>query len=177
MEQTRTRDDDSSPDLTENPATPLIQPDPSLLTPNGGEFEPGCPTRSSSPQSKENFRYSDKSRFSSLRSLKLTDLRFQPPRSKPLFRGFETPSFSCIVILAILCLIIYPTACILKLVGRDRSLFAVRSIVAVWCSAFGIALGYILLKIGARHIEAASGFALIAFRTFLTHYSEQPGLP
>ena len=167
------RHNDSRPDLTENPAALLIQEDPSILTLNGGEFDPGCPTRPSSSQSTEKLQYSDKSRFPSLRSLKLTD----PPRSKPLFRGFETPSFSRIAILTILCLTTYPTSCILKLVASDRSLFAVRSIVAVWCSAFGIALGYILLKIGARHIEAASEFALIWYRTFLSHYPKQPGLP
>jgi len=157
------RHDDSSPNRTENPAAPLIQEDPSVLTLSGGGFDPGYPTRPSSSQSKDSYQRSDKSSFSSLRSLKLTDLRFEPPRSKPLFRGFETPSFSRIAILTILCLITYPASRILKLVASDRSLFAVRSIVAVWCSAFGIALGYVLLKIGARHIEAASEFTPIGY--------------
>jgi len=171
MEQIRTRDDDSSPD----PA-PLIQVDPSLLTPNRREFDPEYPAWPSSSPSAES---SDKSRFSSLQSLhlKLADLRLEPPRSKPLFRGFETPSFTRIAILTILCFITYPAACILEILASDRSLFVVRSIVAVWCSAFGISLGYVLLKIGARHIEAASEFALIGFRAFLSHYFKQPGLP
>jgi len=169
------RHDDSRPDLTENPAARLIQEDPSTLTLNGEEFDPGYPTRSSSSQSKEKLQSSGNFRFLGLQSLKPTD-RFEPPRSKPLFRGFETPSFSRIAILTILCLITYPAFYILKLVARDRSLFVVRSIVAVWCSGIGFALGYILLKIGARHIEAASEFALIGFRAFLRHYSKQPGL-
>ena len=177
MDQIRTRDDDnSSPDPTESPAAPLIQADPSLLTPNRREFDPEYPAWPSSLPSVDS---SDKPRFSSLQSLhaKFTDLRFETPRSKPLFRGFETPSFTRIAILTILCFITYPAACILDLVASDRSLFVVRSIVAVWCSAFGIALGYILLKIGAQHIEAASEFALIGYRDCLRLYSKQPGLP
>ena len=177
MEQIRTRDDNSSPDPSENPAALLIQADPPLLTLDRGELDPGYPTRPSSSQSKEKYQYPGKFRFSGLRSLKFTDLRFEPPRSRPLFRGFETPNFSRIAILTILCLITYPAFYILTLVARDRSLFVVRSIIAVWCSGVGFALGYILLKIGARHIEAASEFAPIGFRTFLSHYFKQPGLP
>jgi len=178
MQLIRTMDDNSSPDLTESPVAPLTQTEPSLLTLNRREVDPEYSARSSSP-SAENLQYSDNSRFSSLQSLhlKLTDLRFEPPRSKPLFRGFETPNFSRIAIFTALCLITYPAFYILKLVARDRSLFVVRSIVAMWCSGFGFALGYVLLRIGARHIEAASEFALIWFRTFLSHYSKQPGLP
>ena len=160
------RDNNTSPHPTDDPAVSLIQAGPSLLTPNGTEFDPGDPATA-------NIQYADKSRFSNLRSLQsraeLAALRVGPPRSKPLFRGFERPSFSRIAILTVLCLITYPAFCILKLVARDRSLFAVRAIVSVWCSGIGFALGYILLKIGARHLEAASEFTLIVFRTFLIH--------
>ena len=55
----------------------------------------------------------------------------------------------------------YPAFCILNLVAKDRSLFAVRAIVSVWCSGVGFALGYTLLKIGVRHIEATSELTLI----------------
>jgi len=167
------RDNSASPHTAEDPAAPLIQADPSLPTPHGTDFDPEDPATA-------NIQYADKSRFSSLRSLQsrveLAALRFEPPRSKPLFRGFERPSFSRIGILTVLCLITYPAFYILKLVAKDKSLFAVRAIVSVWCSGVGFALGYILLKIGARHIEAASEFALIGFRTFLRHCFKQLGL-
>ena len=167
-------DNNSSPDPNENPAAPLIRADPSLLALDRSEFDSEYPARPSTSQSTENFQYSDKPRLSTLRSLhsKLTDLKFEPPRSKPLFRGFERPCFSRIAILVTLCLITYPAFCILKLVAKDRSLFAVRSIVSVWCSGVGFALGYILLKIGARHLEATSEFTLIWPGTFLRHYSK-----
>ena len=114
-----------------------------------------------------NPQYTDESRF----------LRFKPPRSKPLFRGFERPSFYRIAILTVLCILTYPAFYILKLVAKDKSLFVVRSIVAVWCWGAGFALGYILLKIGARHLEAASEFTLVRYRGFLRLYFEQPGPP
>ena len=60
------------------------------------------------------------------------------------------------MILSILCLITYPAFYILTFVAKDRSLFTVRFIVAVWCSGVGFALGYILLSIGAQYLEAAS---------------------
>jgi len=127
------------------------------------EFHPEYPARSSTPPSTGNSQYHEKSRFPGLQSLqlKLTNLGCERPRSKPLIRGFERPSFSRIAILTVLCLITYPVFCILELVAKDRSLFVVRAIVSVWCSGVGFALGYILLKIGARHLEAASEFTLI----------------
>lgn len=179
MERIRVRDDNSGPDPAETPAAPLIQADPPLLTPNRREFDPEYPAWPFTSPPTTNLQYSDKSRASSLRSLhlKLTDLRLEPPRSKPLFRGFERPSFSRIAILTTLCLLTYPAFYILELVAKDRSLFVVRSTTSVWCSAVGFALGYILLKVGARHLEAASELTPIGFRTFLRHYFEQPGLP
>ena len=180
MEHARIKDDNSGSDSpTENPAAPLIQADPSPLTLNRRELDPEYSARPSTPPSTGTFEYSGKSRFSSLQSLhlKLADFRFEPPRSKPLIQGFERPRLSCIAILTVLCLITYPAFCILKLVAKDRSLFAVRSIVSVWCSGVGFALGYILLEIGARHLEAASESSLVGFRTFLRHHLPQPGLP
>ena len=71
-------------------------------------------------------------------------------------RGFEKPSFVHIAILAVLCLISYPILHVLPLVARNKPLFTVRLMVAVWCSAVGFALNYALRKIGDQHIEAAS---------------------
>ena len=157
MEHVRARDDSSSPHPTENPATPLIQADPSVLTPNRREFDTEYPAWPS-PPSTASSRYTDKSLFSGLSSLhsKLADLKFEPPRSKPLFRGFERPSPPRIAILTVLCLITYPAFYVLTLVAKDKSLFVVRLIVSIWCSVVGFALGYILLTIGAQHLEAAS---------------------
>ena len=154
------RDSSSSPHPNENPAVSLIEADP--LTPNRSS-EPNAkyPSWSSLPSSTTNFQYEDGS----------------PPEPNPLFRGFERPNFSRVAILAALCLITYPVFYILTLVAKDKSLFIVRVLVSMWCSGVGFALGYILLTIGAQHLEAASEFALVGYRYFLRICFKQPGLP
>lgn len=148
MEHTRY----SSLPLTADSATPFFQADPFLLTPNRRVSEFDAPASDS--------QYSDKPQFSSrqllypkLRSLSLS---FEPPRSKPLFRGFERPNFARIGIFTVLCLSAYPALYILTLIAKNMSLSIVRLIVAMWCSGVGFALGYILLRIGVQHLEAAS---------------------
>ena len=127
------KDNDSNPHPTENSAPSVVQTDALPPTPNG------------SPPSTASFQRDDKSR----------------PRPKPLFRDFERPSFARIAIFTILCIIItYPAFFLLTFVAKDKSLFVVRVIVSIWCSGVGFALGYILLRIGARHLEAASEFML-----------------
>jgi len=163
----RVRDNDSCAHPIQNPAAPLIQPDPSLPTPNGREFSDEYPASSSPPPPTANSQHANKPRF----------LRLKPRRPKPLFRGFETPSFSRIAILTVLCLITYPAFHLLTLMAKDKSLFVVRLIVSLWCSGIGFALGYILLKIGARQLEAASEFTLAGYRDFLRLYFKQPGPP
>ena len=133
------RDDDSGPPPVEIPDASLIQAEPFLLTPNRRVFH------TSLPPSITNSRSLEKS----------------PAGPKPLFQGFERPSFSRIAILTVLCLITYPAFYILTFVAKDRSLFIVRLVVSLWCSGVGFALGYILLKVGAQHLEAASMFTLI----------------
>jgi len=153
MEGVRIRDN-SSPHPTENSAPSLTQTDPLLPTPSGGESDAESPAQSALPPSTTNFQHDDK----------------PPPRPKPLFRGFERPSFSRIAILTILCLITYPAFYVLTLVAKDKSLFVVRVIVSVWCSGVGFALGYILLQTAAQHLEATSEFTLVGYRDFLTPY-------
>jgi len=138
----------------EHSAAPFIPADPSLLTPNRKEFDAEYPAWPS-----------------------LGLLPPEPPRyrSKPLFRGFERPNFTRIAILTALCLLTYPAFYILKRAAEDKSLFVVRLIVSVWCSGVGFAIGYVLLAIGARHLEAASKFTLAGYRHFLRVYFKQPG--
>jgi len=145
MERIHTRDASSraSPPPNENPAVPLIQEDPSPLTQNGNEVDAEYPSTTDT-------QYADKF----------------PPRSKLLFRGFERPSFSRIAIFTALCLLTYPAFYILTLVAKDRSLFVVRLIVSTWCSGVGFALGYILLKIAAHHLEAAGEFKPVGTKPF-----------
>ena len=149
------RDNNSSPPPTENQATPLIQEDTPVLIPNRREFDAEYPAWPSLPPSTISFQHANKSRFSVSDS--------DPPRSKPPVRGFERPSFSRIAILTVLCLIAYPAFYVLTLVAKDKSLSIVRLIVSMWCSGVGFALGYVLLKVGAQHIEAASEFALVGY--------------
>lgn len=142
------RDDDRSPPPTENSTAPLIRERSPPSTPNRRESDAERPPWYP-PPSTANSQFTDKS----------------PPRSKLLIQGFEKPSFSRIAILTALCLITYPAFYGLKSVAKDRSLFIVRLIVSVWCSGLGFALGYILLKIGARHLEAASEFTQLCIET------------
>ena len=137
-------------DLDSSPAALPIQLDlsPSILGRRDSETEYPAQLSQTSPTANP---LAKKSRF----------WRFEPPQLKPLFRGFERPSFSHIAILAALCLITYPAFFLLTLVAKDKTLFIVRAIVSVWCWAVGFALGWVLLRIGAQHIEAASAFTLV----------------
>jgi len=159
------RGSNSNPHPTEDPTAPLIQAGPSILTPDRGGFDAEDPAWPSPPPSTTNSQYADKPHFS----------RLKPPRSKPLFRNFERPSLFHIAILAILCLIIYPAFYILTLVAKDKSLFIVRLLVSTWCSGIGFGLGYILLRIAAQHLEAASEFMSIEYRDFLRPDSKSLG--
>jgi len=149
----------SSPHPDENQAASLIQEDTSLLARNRRAFDAEYPTRPSPSPPPTDSQYTDKSL----------------QRSKTLFRGFERPSFSRIAILSILCPTAYPAFYLLTFVAKDRSLFIVRLMVSTWCSVVGFALGYVLLKIGAQHLEAASEFMLVWRRDTLRLYSKQPG--
>ena len=173
MEYVRARDHDSSTPPIELSTTSPTQADRLLLTPNRREFDAEHPAWPSST-SMTNSQHSDKRWFSTLPSLQP---KFEPQRQKPLFRGFERPSFSRIAILTVLCLVTYPAFHILTLVAKDRSLFIVRIIVSVWCSGGGFALGYVLLKIGAQHIEAASEFTFVGSQDSLRFHFEQRGPP
>ena len=141
----------SSPPHTADSATPLFQAsDPFLLTPNRRLLD--------AEDTATNSQYGDESQFSSQPSSLYLGLSksFKPPRSKQLFQGFEKPNLARIAIISVLCLSAYPALYILTLVARDKSLYTVRLIVAMWCSGVGFTLGYVLLKIGVRHLEAAS---------------------
>jgi len=175
MEYTPIRE--KSPHPAEDPATPFIQPDPSILVPNWKEFNLEDLTWPSLPPSTANFQHADAPRPSILHSLnpKLAEPKPESPRSKPLFQGFERPNLPRITILTVLCLITYPAFYILTLVAKDRSLFVVRAIVSVWCSGIGFALGYILLKVGAQYLEAASESTTVGYRNFLRVCFKQPG--
>jgi len=177
MEHVRLRDDDWSP--PDSATSPNWRADHFLLTPNRREPDADYPAWPSPSPSKTTFHYEDKPQFSSRQLLhpKLANLRFEPPRSKALFRGFERPSFSRIAILTVLSLIAYPALYILTLVAKDKSLFVVRLIVAMWCSGVGFALGYILIRVGVQHLEAASEFTLIWYRDLLRFYLNQLGPP
>lgn len=131
------RDNDSSSHLAENPDAPRNQ-ESSLLTTVRRESDADDPTCSSRPPSKTDSRRAGKS----------------PPR-------FERPSPSNIAILTVLCLLVYPVFYVLKIAAKDKSLFVVRLIVSAWCSGTGFALEYILLRIGAQHLGATSGFMLV----------------
>ena len=157
------RDNSTSPHPTENSATSLVRADLSLLTSRRGESD--AEDLPSPPPSTMNSQYSEKSRLS----------RFKLPQLKPLLQGFERPDFSHILILTLLCLITYPAFHILTLVAKDKSLFVVRLIVSLWCSGVGFTIGYILLAIGAQHLEAASEFTLTGHRDFLRLYFKQLG--
>ena len=147
------RDDNPIHQPTENQTVPLIEENSSLLTPNRRDFDAQDPSRPSLPPSAPSFQYSDKPQLP----------KPELPRSKPLVRGFERPSFTRIAILAVLCVISYPAFYILTLVAKDKSLSIVRLIVSAWCSGIGFALGYVILKIGAQHLEAASEYTLVGY--------------
>ena len=160
MEHVRMRDDNSSPHPSENPAVSLAEGD-SLLAPNRRNFDAEYPSWSSLSPSAMSSQYSDKPRL--------------PKPKLPLVRGFERPSFARIAILAVLCVISYPAFYILTLVAKDKSLSIVRLIVSAWCSGVGFALGYVILKIGAQHLEAASEYTVVGHHDLLRLYFNSLG--
>ena len=170
MEHVHARDNNSSPRPTDNSPTPPIHEGPSLLISNGRQFDAEHPPPPSPSPSTTSSQNAEKSRISILQSFlrKFVDLRLKPPLSESLFRGFERPSLSRIAILTALCLTSYPAFYLLTIVAKDRSLFVVRAVVSVWCSVVGFALGYIILAIGARHLESASEFVPVGCRDFLS---------
>ena len=150
MERVRPGNNHRSPPSISDSATPFSQADPFLLTQNGRGFDP--------EETMLNLQYREKPRFSTPQSLypNFAGLSVYPLRLKPLLQGFEEPCLARIVILTALCLAAYPAFYVLTLVARDKSLFTVRLIVAMWCSGVGFVLGCVLLRIAARHLEAAS---------------------
>ena len=159
MEHVYTRESNTSSHTPEDPTAPLIQAGPPLSIPNGGDFDAECPARPSPSSSTTKSQRADKPSL----------------RSKPLFQGFERPSFSRIAILTVLCVLTYPTFYLLTLVARGKSLFVVRLIVGMWCSVVGFAIGYFLLKTGAQHLEATSEFMPAGYRDTLRLHFKQPG--
>ena len=131
-----------SPPLTADSVTPYIQT-PILPAPNGNEFDAVRTTQ-----------YTDTSSFTTRWSLhpKLGGLSFDHLQ----FQGFERPSYSRIAILILLCFIAYPAFYILTLVAKDKSMFIVRLTIALWGSGVAFVLGYTLLSMGVKHLEAAS---------------------
>jgi len=140
MENVRLRGNSSPP-----PTADFDMPS-DLPTPKEGKFDPEGPAWTPEPSPTMNFADNPS------------------PQPEPLFRGFERPSFSRIAILTALCLTAYPAFYALTFAAKDRTLFAVRTIVSVWCSGIGFALGYLLLAIGAQHLEAASEFTPVVMR-------------
>ena len=167
MEDVFMRGNNSSPHPPENPTTPPIQAELPPLTPNRKESDPGHPAWTSLPPPTTDPKYADESQF----------LKPEPQRLNLFFRGFERPSFSRLTILIVLCLLTYPAFYILKLVAKDKSLFIVRLLVSTWCSVIGFCLGYLLLSVGAQHLEATSEFMPVGCQDSLKHCFTQPGRP
>lgn len=138
-----------------NSATPFSQADPFLLTPNRRPFD--TEDAVSSPQyNTDKYQFSSRQPLYAKFPFRRLSTSLEPPRSIPFFRGFERPNFARIAILTVSSLSAYPALYILTLIAKDKSLFVVRLIVAMWCSGVGFALGFVLLRIGVQHLEAAS---------------------
>jgi len=164
-----------SPPPTVDFGTPSGQVGPILPAPNGGglDAEPPAQPSIASPPHPSNLRRSTTILHSLHREL--TSLGSRVPQTKPLILGFERPNIARIATLTILCLITYPAFYILTLVANDRSLFVVRAIVGLWGWVAGLVLGYVILTIAAQHLEAASKFALVGYRSSLSLSFKQPG--
>ena len=167
------RDNSRSPSPPPSPSFSQTEP----LLRDGGGLDAECPPRPSRRPSTASSQRTGESwlSISNLRLLHLEPPNLVPELLKPRFRGFEEPSFLNIAILTLLCLVTYPAFRLLTVVAKNRSLSVVRAIVSAWCWGAGFAFGWILLRIGAKHLEAASEFALVGYRSFLIHYFKQPG--
>ncbi|KAJ7590809.1 hypothetical protein C8J56DRAFT_1003458 [Mycena floridula] len=94
----------------------------------------------------------------------------KPQRKHPFSEVFAPPEWSPILIHAAFCLLSLPVLLAAASLAQERSLFWTRTIVSAASGAVGLALGFSLIELGRRFIEAAAWATLI-------HQSRIPSAP
>lgn len=79
--------------------------------------------------------------------------------ARPIFKGFERPDLRQLSLHVFVCFVSYPVMYLVTLVAKDRSLFLVRVLVAVWCALVGFCLAFSLVTFATKYLEAASEFS------------------
>lgn len=86
-----------------------------------------------------------------------TDSRFPKSRTEhPFAKGFETPQWHRLAVHLTLCAIGYPFLLLFVSASRGKSLFWARLLIGVGCGLLGGMLGWNLVKMARRILEAAS---------------------
>ncbi|KAG6816867.1 hypothetical protein H0H87_002188 [Tephrocybe sp. NHM501043] len=99
-------------------------------------------------------------------------VRSKPRGKHPFSPGFEAPRWGRILLHTVLCIVSYPILLAITLIARNKSFFWSRFIVGVGCGFVGVYLGYSLLKLAKRHLEAATWATVI----HQSHFDDSPGV-
>jgi hypothetical protein len=81
-----------------------------------------------------------------------------PPtsRSGGLSKNFERPNYFLLFTHLILCGLAWPILYVFTLIARDKTLFWARLVVSMGGGIVGVSLGFTLLNLSKRFLEAAS---------------------
>lgn len=77
------------------------------------------------------------------------------PRLHPFSQSYEAPEWKTLVVHTLFCLIAYPFLLLFVFIARGRTLFLARLVVGVGCGIIGFFLGFSLIRLARRHLEAA----------------------
>lgn len=95
-------------------------------------------------------------RKASILPIRIRIPKFDAPKPRPIIKGFERPRFTQLFLHVSVCLGSYPVMCFITVVAKDRSLFLVRILVAVWSALVGFCLAFSLVAFATKYLEAAS---------------------
>lgn len=87
----------------------------------------------------------------------------KPPKRHPFSQWYEAPKWKSLVGHTLLCLLAYPFLLIFVMVARRRTLFWTRVVVGIGCGFTGVLLGWSLLRLARRHLEAAGESAVVPY--------------
>ncbi|KAF9464263.1 hypothetical protein BDZ94DRAFT_1289419 [Collybia nuda] len=104
----------------------------------------------------------DKSSSKTLPSPALFPRGLPKPFTKhPFAQGFEAPNWTQLLVHVGLCLVAYPFLMIFIVIARAKPLFWTRFVVSLGCGLIGFCLGFSLLQLGKKFLEAATWATVI----------------
>ncbi|KAF8890375.1 hypothetical protein BD779DRAFT_1610820 [Infundibulicybe gibba] len=91
-------------------------------------------------------------------------------KKHPFARTFEPPNWRLLITHTVLCLLTYPVLLVFIIIAGGKTLFWTRFLVSTGCGLVGFFLGFSLLRLGKRFLEASTWATVI-------HQSRVPNHP